>query len=98
MSQRLDKWLCYARFVKHRSLAQELIESGHIRVNRVKIQKPAHAIKPQDVLTIAIHNQIRVVRVLGEAERRGPATEARLLYEDLMPDPLKPQTDENMGA
>jgi ribosome-associated heat shock protein Hsp15 len=84
--------------VKHRSLALEAIEAGHVRVNSVKIQKPSHPIKPDDVLTIAIHDHVRVVRVLGEAERRGPATQARQLYEDLMPNGQKPQREEKWSA
>ena len=67
-------------------MASELIEAGHIRINRAKIQKPSHTVKPSDVLTIAILDDVRVIRVLAEAERRGPAPEARLLYEELMPD------------
>jgi ribosome-associated heat shock protein Hsp15 len=75
--------LVYARFVKHRSLAAELVEAGHVRLNRVRLTKPSHVVKPQDVLTIALHNQVRVVRVLAETERRGPACEAKLLYEEI---------------
>ncbi len=83
MGQRLDKWLVYARFVKHRSLAAHLIEDGKVRVNRERVQKCSLTVKPQDVLTIALGNSVKVVRVLGEAEKRGPATAARQLYEDL---------------
>jgi ribosome-associated heat shock protein Hsp15 len=75
--------LVYARFVKHRSLAAELVEAGHIRLNRIRLTKPSHVVKPQDVLTIAIHNQVKVVRVLAEPERRGSAYQASLLYEEL---------------
>ena len=80
--------------MKHRATASELIEAGHVRLNREKIQKPSHTVKPSDLITIAIHDDVRVIRVLAEAERRGPAPEARLLYEELMPD-QKPQ---NLGA
>jgi ribosome-associated heat shock protein Hsp15 len=83
LGQRLDKWLVYARFVKHRSMAAHLIEDGKVRVNRERVQKCSQAIKPEDVLTIAIGNSVKVVKVLGEAERRGPASDARQLYEDL---------------
>jgi ribosome-associated heat shock protein Hsp15 len=75
--------LVYARFVKHRSLAVELVEAGHIRLNSVRLTKPSHVVKPQDVLTIALHNQVKVVRVLAEPERRGSASQASLLYETL---------------
>lgn len=69
--------------MKHRSLATELIEGGHIRINSVRILKTSHTVKPQDVLTIALNNDVKVVKVLGQVEKRGPAPNARLLYEDL---------------
>jgi ribosome-associated heat shock protein Hsp15 len=83
LGQRLDKWLVYARFVKHRSLAAHLIEEGKVRVNRERAQKCSYSIKPDDVLTIAFGNAIKVIRVLGEADKRGPACDARQLYQDL---------------
>lgn len=83
MSQRLDKWLVYARFVKHRSLAAELIEHGKVRINKERAAKCSQNVKPQDVLTIAIGERVKVVRVLGEADRRGSASLASQLYEDL---------------
>jgi ribosome-associated heat shock protein Hsp15 len=64
-------------------LAAELVESGHIRINRARITKTSHPVKPEDILTIAIHNEVKVVKVLGEAEKRGSAPMARQLYEDL---------------
>jgi ribosome-associated heat shock protein Hsp15 len=85
LGQRLDKWLVYARFVKHRSLAVDLIESGKVRVNRERVQKLSHPVKPADVLTIALGDTVKVVRVLGEAEKRGSASVACLLYEDMTP-------------
>jgi ribosome-associated heat shock protein Hsp15 len=83
LGQRLDKWLVYARFVKHRSLAAHLIEDGKVRVNRERAQKCSLTVKPDDVLTIALGENIKIIRVLGEAEKRGPASDARQLYQDL---------------
>lgn len=83
--QRLDKWLWFARIVKSRSLAQKLVNGGHVRVNRDKAQAPAKAIRHGDVLTIAVANRILVLKVLAPGTRRGPAPEARLLYQDLDP-------------
>ena len=54
-----------------------------MRVNRERVTKISHVVKPQDILTIAIANQVKVVRVLGESERRGSAPQANLLYETL---------------
>ncbi len=83
MGQRLDKWLVYARFAKHRSTAAELIETGKVRLNRERVAKCSHTVKAGDVLTIAIGGNIIVARVLGEAECRGSAAVASQLYQDL---------------
>lgn len=82
---RLDKWLWYARFCKSRSLATQLCREGRIRVNRVVVDKPNHTLRPGDVLTFARGPHVRVIRVVELGKRRGPATEARALYEDLSP-------------
>ncbi len=84
-TQRLDKWLWYARVAKTRSLAAALVERGRIRVNRVRTQKPSHTIKPGDVITASVHRDVRILKVLQAGTRRGPATEAQGLYEDLTP-------------
>jgi ribosome-associated heat shock protein Hsp15 len=84
--------------VKHRSTATELVEGGHVRLNRVKVSKPGHALREGDVLTLALHGEIRVVKVLGAAEKRGPAAEARLLYEDLAVQQIPSSQAENLGA
>ncbi len=81
MAQRIDKWLVYARFVKHRARAQELIEQGHVRINRERVTKPSYTVKENDVLTIAIAGHVKVVRVLAEAERRGAPASVASLYE-----------------
>lgn len=83
--QRIDKWLFFARAVKSRSLAARLVQAGSIRLNRDKIDQPSHPVKPGDVLTITLERRVLVWRVLDPGTRRGPAAEARLLYEDLTP-------------
>lgn len=80
---RLDKWLWHARFAKSRSIAAGLVSGGHLRVNGQKAQKTAQPVGPGDVLTIALGAGVRVVRVLAIGVRRGPASEAQTLYEDL---------------
>lgn len=82
-SLRLDKWLVYARFVKTRERAQDLIENTRIRVNRVVVEKAAHPVRPGDLITLPLGPGIRVLRVLALGERRGPAAEARTLYEEI---------------
>ena len=84
---RLDKWLWHARVVKTRSLAAKLVQSGHVRLNGTRIDQPSKAVKPGDVLTIALERTVRVLKVVDLGERRGPATEARELFEDLSPPP-----------
>lgn len=83
--QRIDKWLFFTRVVKSRSLAAKLVQSGKLRVNRNKIDQASYQIKIGDVLTITLERRILIYRVLGTGERRGPAAQARLLYEDLSP-------------
>jgi ribosome-associated heat shock protein Hsp15 len=84
-TQRLDKWLWYARVAKTRSLAARLVVDGHVRVNARRIETPAKAVAPGDVLTIAIERQVRVLKVTAPGTRRGGYPEAKLLFEDLSP-------------
>ncbi|MGF6307590.1 ribosome-associated heat shock protein Hsp15 [Bradyrhizobium sp. i1.8.4] len=81
--QRLDKWLWHARVVKARTSAAELVESGHVRINGTREKSPGHAVKAGDVVTVALDNSVRVLKVIGFAERRGDASSARVLYDDL---------------
>jgi len=83
--QRIDKWLWYARVVKSRSIASTLVESGKVRVNKIRAIKPAYVVKCGDVLTITAHRKIRILKVLFPGRRRGPASEAQRLYEELTP-------------
>ena len=83
---RLDKWLWQARFFKTRALAAKLVSGGHVRVNGEKVAKPAHGVAPGDVLTFPQARRVRVVRIAALGTRRGPAPEARALYDDLAPE------------
>jgi ribosome-associated heat shock protein Hsp15 len=86
--QRLDKWLFFARAIKSRTLAQKFIETGVVRVNGERTLRIDHQVGAGDVLTMTLHHQIKVWRILDPGTRRGPATEAALLYQDLSPPPL----------
>lgn len=79
--QRLDKWLWFARICKSRTLAAQLVSGGKVRVNRVRVTKPSQSVRAGDILTIASRGCVHVVKILAAGERRGPATEARMLYE-----------------
>ena len=69
--------------VKTRSLAQGLVEAGHVRLNRVKIAKSSHEVAAGDVVTVMAHGHLRVLEVAGFAERRGSAPDAQRLFRDL---------------
>jgi ribosome-associated heat shock protein Hsp15 len=84
-SLRLDKWLWHARFCRSRTLAAKLAGAGKVRIAGQPVFKAHHGVKPGDVLTFPLGPHIRTVRVLALGERRGPAPEARRLYEDLAP-------------
>ena len=85
--QRIDKWLFFSRAVKSRSLAAKLGVAGRVRINRDKAAQASDLVKPGDVLTITLDRRIFVWKVLGAGVRRGPAEEARTLYEDMSPPP-----------
>jgi ribosome-associated heat shock protein Hsp15 len=85
--QRIDRWLFFARAVKSRTLAAKLAQGGHVRVNGSKISQASQEIRPGDVLTLTLDRRVVVYKVLDCGTRRGPAPEARLLYEDLSPPP-----------
>ena len=85
MKQRLDHWLWCARFFKSRSLASKLCRARKVRIDGTIQSKASASIRAGMVLTFPQTHRIRIIRVLELAERRGPAPEAALLYEDLTP-------------
>jgi ribosome-associated heat shock protein Hsp15 len=104
--QRIDKWLFFARVVKSRSLAQKLVAAGRVRINRDKAAQSSDLVGVDDVLTITLDSRIFVYRVQHAGVRRGPAEEARTLYEDMsppattadaLPDALAPLRDAGAG-
>jgi ribosome-associated heat shock protein Hsp15 len=84
-SLRADKWLWHARFFKSRRLATQICQAGKLRISGQGVVKPHSKVKPGDVLTFPQARHIRVVKVLALGIRRGPASEAQALYEDLKP-------------
>ncbi|WP_142849008.1 RNA-binding S4 domain-containing protein [Telmatospirillum sp. J64-1] len=86
---RIDKWLWFARFCKSRSLAASLCEEGEIHLNDRPAGK-AQSLKTGDIVEFpAGPRRRRRVRVLALGERRGPAPEAQLLYEELDSVPVR---------
>ncbi|MCO6382940.1 MAG: RNA-binding S4 domain-containing protein [Vannielia sp.] len=101
---RIDKWLFHARFFKTRSLAAKIVGEGKLRVDGTPISKPSRTVSPGDTLTFPKDTHIRVIRIVALGTRRGPAPEARALYEDLAPperpspDPSQPKADVRPSA
>jgi ribosome-associated heat shock protein Hsp15 len=83
---RVDKWLWAARVFKSRSLAAAACAGGKVDVNGHGA-KPARAVRPGDRLEITVPNGKRLLRIAALSDRRGPATLAATLYEDLTPAP-----------
>ncbi len=81
--QRIDRWLWHARLVRTRSDAAALAGSGYVRVNGMRIDGPGRMVRAGDVLTVALDHRVRVVKVRGFRERRGPAGTGETLYEEL---------------
>ena len=94
---RIDKWLWYARFFKSRTLAAKIISTKPIRINSNLVSKAHAVIRPGDVLTFPKGDHIRVIKVINLGSRRGPATEAHTLYEDLSPPVLTPKNKSPMS-
>ena len=84
---RIDKWLWHARFYRTRVLAQAAASGGLIRLNGHRVEKSSVDVEPGDVLTLPKGREVVVVRVIGLAARRGPASEAQRLYEILAETP-----------
>jgi ribosome-associated heat shock protein Hsp15 len=78
---RLDKWLWAARFYKTRSLAQRAIAAGQVKLNDERV-KPAHEVKAGDFVFLNKETLSWNVLVRALSEKRGPAEQARKLYEE----------------
>ena len=81
--QRIDRWLWHARLVRTRGAAAAITEAGYIRVNGARVNAPGRMIRTGDVITVALDRGVRVVRVTGFAERRGPPQTVPALYQDV---------------
>ena len=83
---RIDRYLHCIRLVKSRTLAQAVIETGYVRIDGKRVEKPSEDVRIGSVIALPLHGKVRVLRVLCLPERRGPAPEARTCYEELSVD------------
>ncbi|MGB3721502.1 MAG: S4 domain-containing protein [Pacificimonas sp.] len=85
-SQRIDKFLWFARLTKTRSEARRLAESRHLRIDGRVITRASVCIRPGSIIAYARADAVHVVRVEALAARRGPFEQARHLYCNLTQD------------
>ena len=88
-TQRLDRFLWFARVVKTRAIAQSIAEDGHLRIDGRTVDRAHAPVRPGNVLTFPLHGRVRVIRIETLPTRRGPAREARACYADLSPEPVR---------
>jgi ribosome-associated heat shock protein Hsp15 len=81
--QRIDRWLWHARLVRTRDAAATLAGSGYVRINGTRIDAASRMVRAGDVITVALDRGVRVLRVTGFVERRGPGGSGVALYEEL---------------
>jgi ribosome-associated heat shock protein Hsp15 len=80
---RIDRFLFFIRLVKSRTLAQAVIETGHVRIDGKRVEKPSEDVRVGSIVALPLHGQVLLLRVLGLPQRRGPAAEARTCYDEL---------------
>ena len=80
---RIDRYLHCIRLVKSRTLAQSVIEEGHVRLDGHRVLKASEEVRVGSTIALPLRGEVRVLRVLALPARRGPAPEARACYEEL---------------
>jgi ribosome-associated heat shock protein Hsp15 len=80
---RIDRYLHCIRLVKSRTVAQAVIETGYVRIDGKRVEKPSEDVRIGSIVALPLHEEVRVLRVLCLPERRGPAQQARACYEEL---------------
>ena len=89
---RIDRFLHCIRLVKSRTLAQAVIDSGYVRIDGKRVEKASEDVRVGSIVALPLHGRVRILKVLGLPQRRGPAAEARLCYEELGIDGAGPAT------
>jgi ribosome-associated heat shock protein Hsp15 len=89
---RIDRYLFFIRLVKSRTLAQSVINEGHVRVDGKRVEKSSDEVRVGSVIALPLRGEVRILRVVCLPERRGPAAEARTCYQELGVDEPKAAT------
>ena len=79
----IDRFLFFIRLLKSRTLAQALIQTGHVRIDGKRVEKVSEEVRVGSVVAFPLRDEVRILRVLSLPVRRGPSTEARACYEEL---------------
>ena len=88
---RIDRYLHCIRLEKSRTLAQSVIQTGHVRIDGKRVEKSSEEVRVGSTIALPLHGHVRVVKVLALPERRGPPRQAMLCYEELAVDAAKPR-------
>lgn len=83
---RIDRFLFFIRLVKSRTLAQSVIETGHVRVDGKRVTKPSEEVCAGSIVALPLRGQVRVLKVHSLPTRRGPPAEASECYQDVAVD------------
>ena len=89
---RIDRFLFFIRLVKSRTLAQAIVDEGHVRIDGRRVEKSSEEVRVGSVVALPLRGRVRILKVLSLPARRGPAAEARLSYEELGIDDARPAT------
>jgi len=87
---RIDRLLCYLRFVKTRSQAHLLVNEAHIRCNGIRVERDSYAVSVGDVLVLPLGAEVRIIEILEIPARRGPPALAQSCYRVLDPQAERP--------
>jgi ribosome-associated heat shock protein Hsp15 len=81
---RIDRFLFFIRLTKSRTLAQAVLETGHVRIDGKRVDKPSEEVRIGSVVALPLHGVVRIIRVRSLPTRRGPAAEAKQHYEEIV--------------
>ena len=84
---RIDRYLHCIRLVKSRTLAQTLVEAGHVRIDGKRVAKASEPVRVGSTIALPLRDRVRVLRVTALPSRRGPASEARECYLEIAEGP-----------